>query len=63
MADVKVRRLPVMSREKRLVGIVSLADIALADDPNRCAATALCGVSEPGGEHSQAADGSAGRIA
>jgi CBS domain-containing protein len=54
MADVKVRRLPVVNRDKRLVGIVSLADIALADDPHEAASAALCGVSEPGGEHSQA---------
>src|ERR671931_2921971 len=28
MADVQVRRLPVLNREKRLVGILSLGDIA-----------------------------------
>ena len=53
MADVKVRRLPVVNRDKRLVGIVSLGDIALADDPGEAASAALCGISEPGGEHSQ----------
>ena len=56
MADIKVRRLPVVNREKRLVGIVSLGDVALADDPAGSAAGALSGVSEPGGEHSQAAN-------
>lgn len=61
MADVKVRRLPVVNREKRLVGIVSLGDIALADDPKGAATTVLCGVSEPGGQHSQARDGAAAR--
>ena len=36
MADIKVRRLPVVNREKRLVGILALADIANADeDPTR----------------------------
>jgi CBS domain-containing protein len=56
MADIKVRRLPVLNGEKRLVGIVSLGDIALAEGPES-AGHALCGISEPGGEHSQSADG------
>jgi CBS domain-containing protein len=57
MADVKLRRLPVLNREKRLVGIISLGDIALSDDANGAAANrALCGVSEPGGEHSQSSE-------
>ena len=54
MADIKVRRLPVVNQDRRLVGIISLADLALADDPHESASAALCGVSEPGGEHSQA---------
>jgi CBS domain-containing protein len=54
MGDVKVRRLPVVNRDKRLVGIISLGDVALADDPEGVATSALCGVSEPGGAHSQA---------
>jgi CBS domain-containing protein len=61
MGDIKVRRLPVVNRDKRLVGIISLGDIALSDDPNGAAGTALCGVSEPGGAHSQSADGSAAK--
>jgi CBS domain-containing protein len=52
MADIKVRRLPVLNREKRLVGIVSLADIAIDEGPEN-AGRALSGISEPGGEHSQ----------
>jgi CBS domain-containing protein len=56
MADIKVRRLPVLNRKKRLVGIVSLGDIAMADGPD-AAGEAICGVSEPGGLHSQTADG------
>ncbi len=31
MGDVQVRRLPVVSREKRLVGILSLGDLALSE--------------------------------
>jgi CBS-domain-containing membrane protein len=34
MGEQKVRRLPVMSREKRLVGIVSLGDVAVYADSN-----------------------------
>jgi CBS domain-containing protein len=34
MADIKVRRLPVLNRSKRLVGIVSLGDIAMAEGPD-----------------------------
>ena len=30
MAEIKVRRMPVMNREKRMVGVVSLGDVAQA---------------------------------
>ena len=33
MGDIQVRRLPVMNRDKRLVGIVSLGDIAARRGP------------------------------
>jgi CBS domain-containing protein len=56
MADIKVRRLPVLNRKKRLVGIVSLGDIAMAEGPD-AAGEAICAISEPGGMHSQAGDG------
>jgi CBS domain-containing protein len=52
MGDIKVRRLPVLNREKRMVGIVSLGDIARRDDDS--AGDAIRAISEPGGEHSQA---------
>jgi CBS domain-containing protein len=55
MGDIKVRRLPVLNRDKRLVGIVSLGDIARRDDDS--AGPALKQISEPGGEHSQTARG------
>jgi len=58
MADIKVRRLPVLDHNKRLVGILSLGDIALTDGAGS-AGSALCGISEPGGEHSQSMDGAA----
>lgn len=44
MADHQVRRLPVLNRDKRLVGIVALADLARSDDG--AARTAVEGVSE-----------------
>ncbi len=51
MSEHKVRRLPVLNREKRLVGIISLGDISLGD--TSVSAAALCQVSEPGGPHTQ----------
>jgi len=52
MEEKQIRRLLVLNREKRLVGIVSLGDIAMADGP-QSSGVALCGISEPGGDHSQ----------
>jgi CBS-domain-containing membrane protein len=45
MSDNQVRRLPILNRDKRLVGIVALADIASTGE--ECEKTALEGVSEP----------------
>src|SRR5438552_6402912 len=52
MADIQVRRLPVLNRDKRLVGILSLGDIAISHEGKR-AGDALRGISQPGGEHTQ----------
>jgi len=46
MADVQLRRLVVLNADKRLVGIVALADIALCEGP-KPAGEAVCGISEP----------------
>jgi CBS domain-containing protein len=43
MADIEVRRLPVMDRGKRLVGVVSLGNIAAARD-RQASSTVLEGV-------------------
>ena len=54
MRELQIRRMPVLNREKRLVGIVSIGDLALTDDEGTArAANALSGVSLPGGQHSQ----------
>jgi len=52
MGDIQVRRLPVLSREKRLVGIIALGDIAQAQPGNGTSA-ALSQISRPGGQHAQ----------
>ena len=54
MGDQKIRQLPVVDRNKRLVGVISLADAARSFDPE-VAGIALSGVAEPGGLHSQSA--------
>lgn len=54
MGDLQVRRLPVLNRDKRLVGIVSLGDLARNGEAAE-AGVALSGISKPGGEHSQTA--------
>ena len=53
MGDVQVRRLPVVSRDKRLVGIISLGDLARSEEASTVGRT-VSQVSEPGGLHSQA---------
>jgi CBS domain-containing protein len=51
MASEQVRRLPVVNRDKRLVGIVSLGD--MAQNEGRAASKAVKGVTKPGGTHQQ----------
>jgi CBS domain-containing protein len=48
MAALQVKRLPVLNRDKRLVGIVSLGDLALVEPAQRQAQAALAGISQPG---------------
>jgi CBS domain-containing protein len=52
MSDIQVRRLPVVDREKRLVGIVSITDLAVNGDTARAGA-ALGDIARPSGLHSQ----------
>ena len=52
MGDIQVRRLPVVNRNKRLVGIIALGDIALVQGGDGTGAT-LGRISRPGGQHAQ----------
>lgn len=56
MGDIRVRRLPVVNRDKRLVGILSLGDLAIDATARDEAGEALGGISRPGGQHSQSAE-------
>jgi CBS domain-containing protein len=47
MAETRLRRLPVLNREKRLVGIVALGDLARKHDAAH-AGRALARISQPG---------------
>jgi CBS domain-containing protein len=55
MAEQQVRRLPVVNREKRLVGIVSIGDIASAHPDAPFVARGLGGIAREGGQHRQTA--------
>jgi CBS domain-containing protein len=57
MAENQVRRLPVVDVDKRLIGIISLADVADARTDE--AGEALEGITRPGGERSQSIEGRA----
>ena len=57
MSDQQIRRLPVLDDAKRLVGIVSLGDLARKADGADEAGQALSGIAKPGGLHSQGSDG------
>lgn len=50
MSQIQVRRLPVLNRDKQLVGIVSLGDLARREPES---AKALQGIAQPGRQHNQ----------
>jgi CBS domain-containing protein len=52
MSELKVRRLPVLNRDKRLVGIVSLGDIWTSREAQQ-GSEALSRVAQHGGPHTQ----------
>lgn len=56
MGDQQLRRLPVVDRNKRLVGILSLADVAQHEADGRRVGKAYRDISQSGGEHNQSED-------
>ena len=52
MGENQVRRLPVLDRDKRLVGIVSIGDLSHGVQP-RVTGEAIAGISKHGGQHTQ----------
>lgn len=50
MGNIQVRRMPVIDRNKRLVGVVSLADAAIKHN-SAAVGAAMTGIVEPGGAH------------
>ncbi len=51
MGDLQMRRLPVVNRDKRLTGIVSLGDISITSGEAQPAGEALSSISAPGSQH------------
>lgn len=54
MAEQQIRRLPVVDRNKRLVGVVSIGDLAADGRQTAEAGKALGNIASPSGLHSQA---------
>lgn len=46
MGEIQMRRLPVLDSKKRIVGIVSIGDLARSDE--ECAGNALADIAQPG---------------
>jgi CBS domain-containing protein len=55
MQDMQIRRLPVVNREKKLVGIIALGDIARTGD-DRMSGNTLQDISDPERQPSEARD-------
>lgn len=56
MGQQQIRRLPVINRDKRLVGILSLADVAAHESDGRKVGNAIREIAQPGGDHNQGAE-------
>ena len=53
MGHLQVRRLPVLNRDKRLIGIISLGDVSRSDGASEESGAALKEITQPGGRHAQ----------
>lgn len=53
MGEIQVRRLPVLDRDKRLVGIVSISDLANGDGEAEHTGQTLTIIASPSARHSQ----------
>jgi CBS domain-containing protein len=53
MAEWQVRRLPVLNRDKRLIGIVSLGDLAIEEKTKGQVSEAMAGIAQPTGKREQ----------
>jgi CBS domain-containing protein len=53
MSELQIRRLPVLNRDKRLIGFISLSDIAQAGRDAQ-AGQALASIAKPGGVRTDA---------
>jgi CBS domain-containing protein len=53
MREQQIRRIPVLSKEKKLVGVVSLGDLAVETSDSELGGNALKVVSQPAGAHCQ----------
>jgi CBS domain-containing protein len=53
MGKARVRRLPVLNKDKQMVGIVSLGDLARNDEGSTTLGQTVSRISTPGGKHDQ----------
>jgi Mg/Co/Ni transporter MgtE len=54
MANQQLRRLPVLNRDKRLVGILSVGDVAITQSTDKSTVgEMLASICRSGGDHSQ----------
>lgn len=49
LADQQIRRIPVVDQDKRLVGVLSIGDLARVDGGGGSAGAALAGIARPAG--------------